>query len=124
MKNAITYLDGENKRIPLMLDMNVMAWAQEQYGSIDAWQSMMIPADGGEPNLRVILVSLREMINEAVDYLNDINNTNDPLYSEKAVGRLLTEVGLEKAVEGITEATVSAVNTDEKNAETQQTANL
>ena len=48
------------------------------------------------------------MINEAIDMQNEDNNTNEPMLTAKQVGRIMTEVGIDKIVSAIQEITIAS----------------
>ena len=56
------------------------------------------------------------MINEGIDIRNEENGTDIPPFTKKQSGRLLTEIGLEKATQTINDTVVESTKSEEKNA--------
>ena len=55
------------------------------------------------------------MINEGIDIFNEENNETRPFFDSKKIGRLLTEVGLDKAVSSVSNTVIESTKSDEKN---------
>lgn len=102
---------------PLAFTLNVMEILQDEYGSFEKWGDLVEgKGKGKEPSIKALIFGLREMINEGLDIEADEKGTEFKPLSAKKVGRLLTEIGLEKATEQITEIVVESTKSDEKNA--------
>ena len=117
MKNARVYIETEKKKIPLVFNLNVIEEIQEKYGTLEKWGE--VTAGGGEPKVKDLKAGIMTMINEAIDIENEENSTDEKPLSEKQVGRILSEVGLQKVIEKIQEITVASTPTgenEEKNA--------
>ena len=106
MKNTVVYINTEKKKYPLAFNLNVMEEIQEAYGSLDEWGR--ITQGAGEAKVKDLKVGILAMINEAIDMQNEDNNTNEPLLNAKQVGRIMTEVGIDKIVAAIQEITISS----------------
>ena len=52
------------------------------------------------------------MINEAIDIDNEINQLNQPLLTEKQVGRLITAMGIETATSKLNETVIESTKDD------------
>lgn len=113
MKNKISYIGIEDKKYPIVFNINVMEEIQEAYGSISKWGSIVENAEGGEPKVKDLKVGLMYMINEAIDIENEKKGENKPYLTTKQVGRLITEVGFEEVVKAIKSLTVASTNTGE-----------
>ena len=87
---------------------------QDEYETLDKWGEL---TDGksGEVNIKALIFGITEMINEGIDIANDENNTNDPFVSHKLVGRMLTEVGIDKAAQDMNDLVVKSTADDSKN---------
>ena len=117
MKNARVYIETEKKKIPLVFNLNVMEEIQEKYGTLEKWGE--VTAGGGEPKVKDLKAGIMTMINEAIDIENEENGTDEKPLSEKQVGRILSEVGLQEVIEKIQEITVASTpagENEEKNA--------
>ena len=111
MQNKITYIEAENRKYPIVFNINVMEEIQEAYGSLSVWGSIVENADGGEPKIKDLKNGLVMMINEAIDIENEETGANAPMVNSKQVGRLITEVGFEAITKKIQELTVASTNT-------------
>ena len=106
MKNTIVYINTEKKNIPLVFNLNVMEEIQEQYGSLDKWGEMT--RGEGEPKVKDLKAGIMAMINEAIDIVNDEKGTDEKPLTEKQVGRIMSEVGIQYVVEKIQEITIAS----------------
>ncbi len=86
MKNTVVYIETEKKKYPLVFNLNVMEEIQEKYGSLDKWGELT--KGDGEPKIKELKTGIMLMINEAIDIENENNGSNDPMLTEKQVGRL------------------------------------
>ena len=102
---------------PLAFNLNVMGVIQEEYGSIDKWGKL---TDGkkGEVNVKALIFGFTEMINEGLDIENDGKPASErkELLTQKQVGRLITEYGINKSAEKLNNAIVESTKSEEKNA--------
>ena len=106
MKNTVVYIKTEKKEYPLAFNLNVMEEIQEAYGSLENWGR--ITQGAGEAKVKDLKVGILAMINEAIDMQNEENNTNEPMLTAKQVGRIMTEVGIDKVVSAIQEITIAS----------------
>ena len=100
------YIETEKRKYPLVFNLNVMEEIQEQYGSLDEWGR--ITQGTGEAKVKDLKVGILAMINEAIDMQNEENNTNEPMLTAKQVGRIMTEVGIDKIVAAIQDITIAS----------------
>jgi hypothetical protein len=111
MKNKIVYIETEKKKIPLVFNLNVMEEIQEQYGSLEKWGE--ITQGKGEPMIKDLKAGIIAMINEAIDIENEDKGTFETPLTEKQVGRIMTEVGIQEIVKKIQEITVASTKSGE-----------
>lgn len=107
-------LEVEGKEYELVFNLNVMQEIQEVYGTLEKWGEL---TDGraGEVNVKALIFGLTQMINEATDMRNDEKGTNDPVLTEKQVGRLITKAGIQNSANKLNEAIVESTKGEEKN---------
>lgn len=112
MKDYKFKLETEDKTYELVFNLNVMQEIQETYGTLEKWGGL---TDGksGEVNVKALIYGITAMINEAIDMRNDEKGTNDPFYSEKQVGRIITKAGVEKSAKALNNAIVESTKSDE-----------
>ena len=112
VSSKLTYKDKEYK---LVFNLNVMEKIQDEYKSLDKWGEL---TDGsvGEVNIKALVFGITEMINEAIEIDNEDNNTSEPFVTHKKAGRMLTEIGIEKAAQNMNDLVVESTKDDSKNA--------
>lgn len=111
VSSKLTYKDKEYK---LVFNLNVMEKIQDEYKTLDAWGDL---TDGSksEVNIKALVFGITEMINEGIDIDNEDNGTNNPFVTHKQVGRILTEIGIEKAAQNMNKLVVESTKDDSKN---------
>ena len=115
MENT-TKFEYKGKEIKLVFNLNVMQSIQEEYKTVDAW-GKLTDGESGEVDIKALIFGLTAMINEAIDIDNDENGTNEPFFSPKQVGRIITDVGLAKATKALNQTVIDATKDDSgKNA--------
>lgn len=115
MENTSKF-EYKGKEIKLVFNLNVMQKIQEEYKTVETW-TKLTDGESGEVDIKALLFGLTEMINEAIDIDNDENGTDEPFMTSKKVGRILTDVGLEKATKALHETVINATKDDSgKNA--------
>lgn len=112
VNGSILYNEKEYK---LVFNLNVMEVIQDKYGSLNAWSGLIEPEEG-EPNIKALKYGFTQMLNEAIDIENEENGTNIQPFTEKQVGRMLSEIGLEKVGETLRKTVVESTQSSEKNA--------
>lgn len=117
MKTTSSF-EYKGKEIKLVFNLNVMQEIQENYGTLDRWVELTTGENGTEEvDIKALKFGLTTMINEAIDIDNDDNGTNEPFYTEKQVGRIITEVGLSEATKALHNTVIDSTKDDtEKNA--------
>lgn len=111
MKNTVAYIETEKKRIPIVFNLNVMEEIQEKYGSLDKWGE--ITQGDGEPKVKDLKAGIMAMMNEAIDIENEDHGTDEKPLTEKQVGRIMTEVGIQEIVKKIQEITIASTKTED-----------
>lgn len=105
----------KDKEYTLVFNLNVMESIQEEYGSLDKWGEL---TDGknGEPNAKAVIFGFTQMLNEGIDIENEENGTDIKPLTLKQVGRMITEVGLDKATDTLNETVIESTKSEQKNA--------
>ncbi len=102
---------------PIVFTLNVMERIQDEYGSIDNWSSSLEPKTG-EPQIKDIIWTFKEFINEGIEIENEDKNLNRQALTHKQVGRLITYVGGQKEVSNIISKAVVKSTSKKKNPNT------
>ncbi len=109
----ITYKEKEYK---IVFNLNVMEAIQEEYGTLDKWTELTSGADQ-EVNVKALKFGYTNMINEGLEIEADENGTEYKPVTEKFVGRMLTDIGLDNMTKTLQETVVESTKTEEgKNA--------
>ena len=111
MKDYKYDFEIEGKKYELIFDLNVLQDIQEEYGSIKRWGEL---TDGksGETNIKALIYGFTKMLNEQIEINNENNGTNEPLYTEKQVGRIITKLGFSNATNVLNQAVVEGTKSD------------
>lgn len=114
--NAVIEYKGE--KYELVFNLNVMEVIQDEYGSVEAWGEL-VEAEA-EPKAKDIKYGYAAMLNEGIDIYNE-EHANDedfkarPFFTEKQVGRVISEIGLSEAARQLNKTVVDSTKSDEKN---------
>ena len=109
----ITYKEKEYK---IVFNLNVMEAIQEEYGTLDKWTELTSGANQ-EVNVKALKFGYTNMINEGLEIEADENGTEYKPVTEKFVGRMLTDIGLDNMTKTLQETVVESTKTEEgKNA--------
>lgn len=104
----------KDKIYELYFNLNVMKEIQKEYGSIKMWGELT-DTTRIEIDISALIFGFTAMINEGIEIHNEKTGEKQPLFTQKQVGRLLTEVGLDEASEAINKAVIEATKSNEKN---------
>lgn len=110
LDKTIAYKGNEYE---LVFNLNVMEEIQEKYGSVEAWGELTEAA--AEPNAKAIKFGLTCMINEGIDIYNEEHDEQRAFFTEKQVGRIISEIGLSAAALALNNTVVESTKSDEKN---------
>ena len=111
MKSTVVYIKTSKGTYPLVFNLNVMEEIQEAYGSLDNWGKLT--KGDGEPKIKDLKMGIMFMLNEALDMQNEDNGTNEPMLTEKQVGRIMTDVGIDVIVNKIQEITIASAKSED-----------
>lgn len=114
MKDVNGKIQYKDREYRLVFNLNVMEEIQAEYGSIDKWGEL---TDGksGEPNAKAVIFGFAAMLNEGLDIENEENGTEYKPFTLKQVGRIITEVGMQKTMDALTETVIDSTQSTEKN---------
>ena len=116
MKEVSSIIEYKGKEYKIVFNLNVMQEIQEEYGSLREWGEK---TDGknekGEPDVKALIFGMTTMLNEGIDIENDENGTRIPPFTKKQVGRILTDVGIQKMTADMNELVIASTKSDEKN---------
>lgn len=102
----------------LVFNLNVMELIQEEYGSVEAWGEL-VEAEA-EPKAKDLKYGFTAMLNEGIDIYNEEHADDEgfkerPFFTEKQVGRIISEIGLANAAKTLNKTVIDSTKSDEKN---------
>lgn len=107
-------INVNGKTYSLYFDLNVMQSIQKKYGTLEKWGSLTDKTES-EIDIDALLFGLTEMINEGIDIENEQNGTNNKFLTQKQVGRIITELGIENVTEKLNQTVIESTKGEEKN---------
>lgn len=112
LKDIVNEIEYKGNKYLIVFNLNVMQEIQEEYKTIEAWGGM---TDGtsGEINIKALIFGFTKMINEGIEIRNEENNTDIKPMTEKQVGRMITDIGLEAIAQKLNEAVIGSTKSDE-----------
>lgn len=112
--NELSSIEYKGKKYALVFNLNVMEMIQEKYGSVEKWGELVEASE--EPKAKDIKFGFAAMLNEGIDIYNEDNDDERPYFTERQVGRIISEIGLQTAAEKLNNTVVESTKSDEKNA--------
>lgn len=117
MKEISKTLEYKGKKYNLVFNLNVMQVIQDKYGTLDNWGKLTDGAENdGEPNAKAVIFGITAMLNEGIDIENEENGTKEKMLTNKQVGRMITEIGLQSSAQLMNGVVVDSTQSSEKNA--------
>lgn len=113
MTNTIKHFKYGDTKYPLAFTMNVIEKIQDKYGSYEKWGDM---TDGKEQevNIGALKFGITEMINEGIDIENESLETKREFLTSKQVGRIITEIGMNKMTNKVQETVIESTKNEEE----------
>ena len=117
MQEKIKHIKVNNIEYPLVFNLNVMEKIQEEYETIEKWGELTEGTET-EIDVKALKYGITEMINEGIDIENEDKEEKREFLTSKQVGRLITEIGLQKLAEDVQKTVVDSTktNNEQKNA--------
>ena len=117
MKEISKTLEYKGKEYNLVFNLNVMEVIQDKYGTLENWGKLTDGAENdGEPNAKAVIFGITAMLNEGIDIENEENGTKEKMLTNKQVGRMITEIGLQSSAQLMNGVVVDSTQSSEKNA--------
>ena len=96
------YIETKEDKYPVIFSFNVLEEIQNKYESFDNWSHIIegeeligTEWEKKEPKISDINYFIKIAINEGIDLENEKTNGNRPFITDKQVGRLISEVGVQ-----------------------------
>lgn len=111
MQEKINHITVNEVEYPLVFNLNVMEKIQEKYRSVEKWGEL---TDGKsqELDVKALKYGITEMINEGIDIENETQETEREFLTEKKVGRIITELGIEKMAKDVQNTVIDSTKSD------------
>ena len=111
MQDTIKHFKCNEVEYPLVFNMNVIELIQNKYGSYEKWGEM---TDGKEQevNIGALKFGITEMINEGIDIENEGKEPKREFLTEKQVGRIITELGLQKITKKVQDTVIESTKNE------------
>lgn len=117
MKEISKTLEYKGKNYKLVFNLNVMEVIQDKYGTLEKWGKLTDGAENdGEPNAKAVIFGIMAMLNEGIDIENEENGTEEKMLTNKQVGRMITEIGLQSSAQLMNGVVIDSTKSGEKNA--------
>lgn len=117
MKEISKTLEYKGKNYKLVFNLNVMEVIQDKYGTLEKWGKLTDGAENdGEPNAKAVIFGITAMLNEGIDIENEENGTEEKMLTNKQVGRMITEIGLQSSAQLMNGVVIDSTKSGEKNA--------
>ena len=87
---------------------------QEKYETLGNWGNLT-DSKLGEPNAKAVIFGFTAMLNEGIDIDNEKNGTDIKPFTLKQVGRIISEIGMDKMTDALNETVVESTQSTEKN---------
>ena len=117
MKEISKEFEYKGKSYKLVFNLNVMEVIQEKYGTLEKWGKLTDGAENdGEPNAKAVIFGITAMLNEGIDIENGENGTEEKMLTNKQVGRMITEIGLQSSAQLMNGVVIDSTQSGEKNA--------
>lgn len=113
-----SFVDYKGEKYELVFNLNVMEEIQEAYGSVEEWGDLVEASE--EPKAKDIKFGFTVMLNEGIDIYNEEHADDEdfkarPFFTEKQVGRIISEIGLLEAAKKLNKKVIDSTKSDEKN---------
>ena len=111
MIEKIKHVNANGKEYPIVFNLNVMEVIQEKYGTLETWGEL---TDGKETeiDIKALKFGVTEMINEGIDIENEELEIKRDFLNEKQVGRIITDIGVEKLATDVQNTVIDSTVTD------------
>ena len=117
MKEISKTLEYKDKKYKLVFNLNVMEVIQDKYGTLENWGKLTDGAENdGEPNAKAVIFGITAMLNEGIDIENEENGTEEKMLTNKQVGRMITDIGLQSSAQLMNGVVIDSTQSGEKNA--------
>ncbi len=110
MQETIKHINVNGTEYPIVFNLNVMEVIQEKYETLEKWGEL---TDGKERevDIKALKFGIKEMINEGIDIENEKAEIKRDFLTEKQVGRIITDIGVEKISKDVQKTVIDSTKT-------------
>ena len=112
IKDVFSEIEYKGNVYKLYFNLNVMEEIQEKYKTFSNWTELVSGKD--EMDIKALKFGFKAMINEGIEIQNEDEGTDIKPFTDKQIGRLITDVGLQninqKLIDTVVESTKSEKN--------------
>lgn len=112
MIEKINHVSVNGVEYPLVFNLNVMEKIQEKYETIEKWGALT-EAKEQEIDVKALKYGITEMMNEGIDIENEGKEEKREFLSDKQVGRIITELGIEKMAKNVQNTVIDSTKVEE-----------
>lgn len=111
MIEKINHIKVNEVEYPLVFNLNVMEEIQDRYETIEKWGEL---TDGKEQeiNVKALKFGITKMINEGIDIENETLEAKREFLTERQVGRIITDFGIEKMAQNAQKTVIESTKND------------
>ena len=118
MQAKINHIKVNEIEYPLVFNLNVMEKIQDKYETIEKWGDLTEEKEDKngkkqEINIKALKFGIKEMINEGIDIENENQETKREFLTEKQIGRIITELGLDKIADNIQDTVIESTKIED-----------
>lgn len=118
MQEKMKHIKVNEIEYPLVFNLNVMEKIQDRYETIENWGDL---TDGKEKedgtkqeiNVKALKFGITEMINEGIDIENENKEIKREFLTDKQVGRIITELGIEKIANDVQNTVIESTKVED-----------
>lgn len=113
IKDIVNEIEYKGEKYLIVFNLNVMQEIQDEYKTLEAWGELT-DGSSGEINIKALIFGFTRMINEGIEIKNEETGANNKPFTEKQVGRMITDIGLEAMAQKLNEAVIGSTKSDEE----------
>ena len=112
MKEKEAVFNFNGKEYKAVFNLNVMQEIQIEYETFARWGELTDGKVKGEVDIKALIFGIKAMLNEAIDIENENLTDKKPYLTEKQVGRLITEMGIQEATKKLNSTVIDSTKDD------------
>lgn len=115
LKDVFSEIEYKGTTYKIYFNLNVMEEIQQEYKTFDNWTDLVAGKEK-EADIKALIFGFQAMLNEGIDIRNEEEGTDIKFFTNKQVGRIITEIGLQTANQKLIDTVIESTKSTEKNA--------